>query len=179
MADHPEESLQDNLDEVISYARAGSLADYQEACAALAALRPEVCADPVGQVLAATNSQGLTALHMAAANGHMELLGYLLAQLPPVAVNRPNAEGNTALHWAAVAGQVEAVRELLKHQADPLAKNATGKTAITEAQQAGKEAVVDFLLANVDESRIELREDDDDESATTSTVSGANGVPGK
>jgi ankyrin repeat protein len=65
---------------------------------------------------------GNTALHMAAANGHVEIIELLLlaaARGPDNSSENtpslrwhliPNAAGNTALHWAAANGQTDVVK---------------------------------------------------------------------
>jgi len=87
-----------------------------------------------------------TALHMAAANGHLPILQYLLPHLTPTIINLQNAEGNTALHWSAINGKKEVVELLLKAGAQTDIRNIAGKTALYEAQNRGMEEVVEALL---------------------------------
>lgn len=47
----------------------------------------------------------LTALHMAAANGHMSIVEYLISQ--GVDINALNEENNAPLHWACLNGHIE------------------------------------------------------------------------
>ncbi|KAJ1660614.1 ankyrin repeat-containing protein [Dispira simplex] len=155
-----EETLQDHFDELVLCARLGELDNVQEITRILQTTHPEFV--QVTQILGAKNSQGNTALHMAAANGRQDVLRYLLDNLTLAQINQTNEQGNTALHWAAVAGKVDSVRLLLEKEADPLVKNNSGKTAITEAEQAGHDKVVSFLLDNVDDSKIKLNMDDDE-----------------
>ncbi|KAJ7964993.1 Ankyrin repeat domain-containing protein [Quillaja saponaria] len=51
-----------------------------------------------GVSLDSKDSQGRTALHMAAANGHLGILEYLISG--GVDVSASNMEKNTPLHWA-------------------------------------------------------------------------------
>jgi len=98
-------------------------------------------------------------LHMAAANGHYEVARYLLTLLPRPTPTNPNPEkphafvaqrnssGNTPLHWAALNGHLEIVKLLIERGgADPKVENNAGHNVLFEAQSAGKEDVVNFLL---------------------------------
>lgn len=74
-------------------------------------------------------------VHMAAANGHVQVLKLLLG-LPDVLgkmLNLQNLEGNTPLHWATLNSQVEAVRYLLDQGASLETVNGAGRTAWDEA----------------------------------------------
>ncbi|XP_043721402.1 GA-binding protein subunit beta-1-like isoform X2 [Telopea speciosissima] len=57
------------------------------------------------------DSQGRTALHMAAANGHIDIVEYLIKN--GVDLNACNVEKNTALHWACLNGHIEVVKNLI------------------------------------------------------------------
>ncbi|CAJ1029631.1 Ankyrin repeats (many copies)/Ankyrin repeats (3 copies)/Ankyrin repeat, putative [Leishmania guyanensis] len=76
----------------------------------------------------ARDEQGRTAVHMAAANGHMAILE-MLFQFDPQP-NVPNDEGNTALHFAALNNRVAAAEALLAHGWRPAEQNIMGKTAL-------------------------------------------------
>ncbi|KAG5499796.1 hypothetical protein GH5_03931 [Leishmania sp. Ghana 2012 LV757] len=76
----------------------------------------------------ARDEQGRTAVHMAAANGHMPILEMLFQFNPQP--NVPNDEGNTALHFAALNNRVAAAEALLAHGWRPSAQNVMGKTAL-------------------------------------------------
>lgn len=60
---------------------------------------------------------GGTALHHAAAYGHVEVIKLLLSLGADIDIQAPN--GSTPLHWAAGNGQTEAVRLLLEKEANP------------------------------------------------------------
>ena len=68
---------------------------------------------------------------MAAGNGHLETVKYLLglvAEYGPESlsefVNRQNETGNTALHWASLNGHIDVVKCLCdEFGADPFIKN--------------------------------------------------------
>ncbi|KAH8519975.1 hypothetical protein H0E87_001427 [Populus deltoides] len=60
-----------------------------------------------GVSLDSKDSLGRTALHMAAANGHLDIVEYLVSQ--GVDLNAANKEKNTALHWACLNGHIEVI----------------------------------------------------------------------
>jgi ankyrin repeat protein len=68
----------------------------------------------------AMDERGNTALHMASANGHREVVEFILmAVADDVAfINKVNEKGNTALHWACLNGHSEVADLLLRHGAD-------------------------------------------------------------
>ena len=79
-----------------------------------------------------------------------------------------NHSGNTPLHWAALNGHLEAVKLLVAAGADPSIKNNAGKVAAVEAEEAGKDEVVSWLLSTENlesQSKEEDMEEQDDESA--------------
>ncbi|KAK7201006.1 Ankyrin repeats (many copies)/Ankyrin repeats (3 copies)/Ankyrin repeat [Novymonas esmeraldas] len=97
----------------------------------------------------ARDEQGRTAVHMAAANGHMPILEMLFRFHPEP--NAVNDEGNTALHFAALNNRVAAAEALLERGWRPAEQNVMGKTAlqlIYEKQYNEMEA----LLIGRDES---------------------------
>jgi ankyrin repeat protein len=95
-----------------------------------------------------TDAGGNTALHRAAANGHVDTVRLLAAR---GARWRANANGSTPLHWAAVNGHAPVVAALLEGwdaELDVLAKNAVGKSALTEAINHGHEDLARALLSH-------------------------------
>ncbi|KAJ9629764.1 ankyrin repeat-containing protein [Taxawa tesnikishii (nom. ined.)] len=124
----------------------------------------EACVDP---------DSGNTALHFCAANGltgevftsqqgtslwrpltdHVsDLLNTLLKTLttslssPTPLLNRRNASGNTPLHWASLNGHLATAKVLIAAGADMWVRNQAGNLAIFEAERAGKDDVVAYLL---------------------------------
>ena len=96
---------------------------------------------------------GKTVLHMASANGHLDLVKYILDLLPlPVQdhINATNDEGNTPLHWACMNGHAEVTELLITNGADGKIQNSAGHTCLFYAQENGKDDVVDMLLRMVD-----------------------------
>lgn len=77
------------------------------------------------------------------------LLSHLLplTTSDPSFVNRRNAASNTPLHWAALNGHVSAVKVLVGAGADMWVRNSAGNLAVFEAENAGKDEVVAYLLA--------------------------------
>ncbi len=95
-----------------------------------------------------------TALHMASANGHVDIVQFLLEDLK-VPCDIQNSEGNTALHWAALNGHLPVVNLLLKHGAPIDMRNNGGRSALFEAQRHDREEVVQVLLATFPEEAVE------------------------
>ncbi len=90
---------------------------------------------------------GTTALHMACANGHVEIAGALLQR---GARHLANAAGNTPLHWACLNGKAEVAALLLEKckagEVDVYLKNGQGKSAFTVAISGGHEDLARSLL---------------------------------
>ncbi|KAJ3124526.1 hypothetical protein HK098_001074 [Nowakowskiella sp. JEL0407] len=105
-----------------------------------------------------------TALHMAAANGHVDILKYLIPYLTPGDIGIGNQEGSTALHWAAVNGQVKAVEMLLAAGADATQKNNSGRSAVTVGEQQGQLEAVQLLLKSFEPEEDDREEEGDAEN---------------
>lgn len=122
--------------------------------------------DPID--LNVRDGRGNTALHMASANGHLEIVRLLLE--PSVRddeaeaaaatnghrharldVNARNEHGNTALHWVAtqpaLTPEHRAIAELLlESRADPNARNDRGRTPLNEAADRGHTELCELLV---------------------------------
>ncbi|EEB09406.1 ribosome biogenesis protein Nop8 [Schizosaccharomyces japonicus yFS275] len=96
--------------------------------------------------LGKADENGNTALHMACANGHTEVVQKLLPHLKPDEINSKNSSGNTPLHWAAMNGHVDACKLLLDNGGDPHVKNNYDKTCLYEADIRNKQKVMELFL---------------------------------
>lgn len=97
-------------------------------------------------VNAKTDKDGVTPLHIAAQEGHVDIVDYLLSnQADP---NIKNKDGETPLHLAAQEGHDKIVRSLLSNQADQNIKNKDGETPLLWAAQEGYDYIVCSLLSN-------------------------------
>jgi ankyrin repeat protein len=101
-----------------------------------------------GADVGARDGQGQTALHHAAAAGHLEILRAVLrAGRDRARVNGRNRAGERPLHAAARAGHAEVVRDLLGAGARVRGRDGEGDTALTLAAAGGHAEVVRDLLA--------------------------------
>lgn len=113
-----------------------------------------------------------TPVHMAAANGHLEVVKYLLSLLPHdeavALVNQANESGNTALHWAAFNGHLPVVQLLVEeYGADVFAKNSSNHDALFEAEKNGQAEVENwFLLKFAIENDVRVEEDGENTKIT-------------
>lgn len=94
-----------------------------------------------------------TPVHMAAANGHFEVVEYLLSIITKEEAikitSHPNELGNTPLHWASFNGHLPIVKLLCeKYSADPFLKNSSGHDSIYESELNNKEDVETWFLQN-------------------------------
>jgi len=94
---------------------------------------------------AGTNN-GLTALHLAAMNGHPEVLRVLINYGADVDKTENN-HGATALHFAAYGGHKKSVSLLIEADAQVNIKDASGSTAIDHAEQESHKSIVKQLQA--------------------------------
>ena len=74
-----------------------------------------------------TSDRGCTPIHLAAESGNAPVLEYLLSRGGEV--DSKSNDGQTALHFAAKGRHEECVKVLIKNMADPLVRDAEGKTA--------------------------------------------------
>ena len=107
-----------------------------------------------------TDDHQNTPLHMAAANGHVDIVSLLLkCGADP---SKRNEKGNTPLHWAASNGQQAVVEVLLKHdQVDVLQRNSFGRSALTEGFESQNTNVVQSLLEHKTATEERLMQTDD------------------
>nr|CAN68062.1 hypothetical protein VITISV_032610 [Vitis vinifera] len=92
------------------------------------------------------------ALHMAAANGHLDVVEFLISS--GVDLNASNVEKNTPLHWACLNGHIEVVKNLILAGANVTALNSHERTPMDEAVSRGKMDVMDAINAAV--AQVEL-----------------------
>jgi ankyrin len=89
-------------------------------------------------------TNGSTALHVAALEGHQGIMALLLANGADVEQARTDNHV-TALHVAAFQGHREIVALLLKHGADKTARATTGQRPMDLARQQGHSALIPLL----------------------------------
>lgn len=91
------------------------------------------------------DQNGYTALHWAAAEGHLRILRALL-QSNRVNVQARTKSGATALHWASGQGSLEAVKQLLVNKANPQTEDDQGETPLFWSCTNGHPQIVNVLL---------------------------------
>ncbi|GAB4855979.1 hypothetical protein Ancab_024619 [Ancistrocladus abbreviatus] len=128
--------------------QSGTVSTAEEVDALLEAARYDDLDDiktleSAGISLDSKDSQGRTALHMAAANGHLDIADYLVSK--GVDLNVYNEEKNTPLHWACLNGHKEVVKNLILAGANVSPLNSHDRTPIDEALSRGKMDVVDAI----------------------------------
>ncbi|ODQ79454.1 hypothetical protein BABINDRAFT_161852 [Babjeviella inositovora NRRL Y-12698] len=136
-----QELTQEEMDCILYDARVGDLESLTEIFTELA-----------GSVLLTIKDEFSlsTPIHMASANGHVEVVKYLLSKLTKeeskAFINLQNDSGNTALHWAALNGHLPVVEVLCEYDADAFIKNSSGHDAIFEAENNNKEEIENWFL---------------------------------
>lgn len=94
----------------------------------------------------ATDKYGATALHRAASKGNLQCVNILLGEYK-ARVDMMDSEGNTPLYLACEEERVEVVKVLLKHGANPYAKNKQEKTPI-DASYGALESLISASQSN-------------------------------
>ncbi|GAO49213.1 ankyrin [Saitoella complicata NRRL Y-17804] len=137
-------TLEFDTDDFILSARYGDLEEINAYFAQFADRKEEL-------LKAQDEYTGNTALHMAAANGHVDIVNALIQEIADKSLlNIQNERGNTPLHWSCLLGHLPVVQVLIKAGADFSSKNDMSRTPIWEAQANDKEEVVDWMLQNTE-----------------------------
>ncbi|RZC83413.1 hypothetical protein C5167_046202 [Papaver somniferum] len=107
---------QENIDALLEAARYNELEDVKTLASSGVSLNSmdsegRTVWHYLGPCLTCFFGQLLSALHMAAANGHLGIVEYLIKS--GVDLNVCNAEKNTPLHWACLNGRIEVVKNLI------------------------------------------------------------------
>lgn len=165
---HTEPLDQEDQNAIILDARAGDLDSLKEIFTTL--IHPKLLATCL------ESEAGSTALHMACANGHLDVVRYLLSLVKENATNetevksyvdRQNQTGNTALHWASLNGKLEVVKFLCdEYGADPFIRNQFDQDAIYEAENNGKEDVEAYFLEKYNVEPEQNEEADEGDGST-------------
>ena len=80
------------------------------------------------------DENGNTVLHMASANGHLNLLELIMSYDESSSlVNSQNSQGNTPLHWAVLNKKTDVVSALIKYGAKLCVENEFNETPIDVA----------------------------------------------
>ncbi|TKW58327.1 Ankyrin repeat-containing protein YAR1 [Colletotrichum tanaceti] len=154
---------EEEIDDLIYLSRAGELVELQETLKTLSEREKA----SVGQVITAAKDEGKsTCLHMAAGNGHIDIVKALITALDArpadekkAYVDAANEFGNTGLHWACLGGHLEVVKVLMAHGASPAAANDKDQIPLDSALFSGKREVADWFLAQSERMEGGNRED--------------------
>ncbi|KAJ9160696.1 Ankyrin [Coniochaeta hoffmannii] len=142
---------EEEVDDLLYLARAGEKDELAEFLSSLST-RENVS---TAEILTAAKDEGKnTCLHMAAGNGHLEIVNLLVSQFSsgPEAdrqayLDAANEFGNTGLHWAALGGHLDVVKLLMESGASPVLANDKEYVPLDLAAQNGKFDVVDYFFA--------------------------------
>lgn len=90
---------------------------------------------------------GNTALHMAAANGHVAICACLLEA--GALTDTKNTAGNTPLHWAALNGHLDVCSLLLERGASAFETNEAGQLALDLSISNGHGEVTEAIKVKI------------------------------
>ena len=115
------------------------------------------------------NDRGVTPLHLAAAEGHLEICKQMLNVIEPENdeclddLNPKDNEGSTPLHYSALNGHMSICRLLLRNLVlkdllvDINPKNKFGFTPLHFAEKNGHLPIVEMFVHNIDDLRVTNR----------------------
>ncbi|ROV92492.1 hypothetical protein VSDG_06717 [Cytospora chrysosperma] len=142
---------EEEIDDLIYFARAGEVGDLNETLEALAS-REGV--SPAEIIMAAKDEGKSTCLHMATGN---EVIKVLVARFADrtkeekqTYLDAPNEFGNTAVHWAAGQGHLDVVKYLVAEGASPALANDKNYVPLDLAGLNEKHDVVDYFLSQME-----------------------------
>ncbi|KAK4646112.1 ankyrin repeat-containing protein [Podospora bellae-mahoneyi] len=155
---------EEEIDDLIYLARVGDKDELSTLLSEIIARqttdRIPTPADVLAQ--AVDESSKNTTLHMASANGHVEIVEYILSQFPTADkdqkqafLDATNEFGNTALHWAALNGHLPIVKLLVENGASVALANDKNYIPLDLASFSEKIDVVDYFLKEVREMEAE------------------------
>lgn len=171
----PPSLAHETLEDILFLARIGDLSELKDLLQELNGQSPSFYATLSG---ATGPTSGNSVAHLAAANGHVHVLRFVHElestsdfstsassddhdgeRLSGSLLTRPNDSGSTPLHYAAINGAsgtanfiLDSFSEEQKAEKDTLLgwKNLAGRSALSEAESAGKEEMVSLLLRAAD-----------------------------
>jgi uncharacterized protein len=111
----------------------------------------------------AYSPDGFTALHFAAYFGSTQAISALLESGALIEAVTRNFLTNMPLHAAAAGGRIESCRLLLRHGADPNAKQHAGFTPLMTAAFANNRELVELLVAR--NANVEVQNDEQQTAA--------------
>ncbi|KIY63930.1 hypothetical protein CYLTODRAFT_402512 [Cylindrobasidium torrendii FP15055 ss-10] len=134
----------DETDEILLSCRYGDLEDVQ-------AFVEKFGVEALWEV---KDANANTVVHMISANGHEDVLAYLLdlPSFPKSLLEAPNASRSTPLHWAALNSQLGIAKRIVEiggaHLID--LKNTAGRSPLGEAESAGWDEGAQFFVSTMD-----------------------------
>ncbi|CAM1508005.1 Fc.00g048530.m01.CDS01 [Cosmosporella sp. VM-42] len=142
---------EDEIDDLIYFARAGEQSDLTETVQNLA---ERETVTPAEILVAARDEGKSTCLHMATGNGHLEVVQQLVRSFEgrskeerQTFLDDPNEHGNTGLHWAALGGHLNIVKFLLEQGASPALANERNYVPLDLAYFNNHEEVAQYFLS--------------------------------
>nr|XP_050852186.1 ankyrin repeat domain-containing protein 16-like isoform X1 [Vespula vulgaris] len=93
------------------------------------------------------SNNGRSSLHIAAFNGHEEIIDLLLA-VDPGLVNARDSSGATPLHEAIKGGNLNVVKRMIQFGADFRATDKVGQTILHVASLIGSVEMMEYILTN-------------------------------
>lgn len=102
---------EEQIDEILYCSRAGELEDLKasfESC-----LKENDNFDEILKSIQDSNESKNSPLHYSSANGHYEIVHFILEKASLESILAQNEAGNTPLHWAAFNGHLEIVKDLI------------------------------------------------------------------